>query len=139
MMEYCEAYAKALQLLNVRFLSVGELKKKLMDRGAAEDVIDAVIAALTEERFLDDERLACSVYRYYASKGRYGHLYIANCLRKRQLPVPESVEPMDEYAVAEKLIKQKFPVLDKNYAKAARYLQYRGFSASVIREVLAEY
>lgn len=91
-MEYREAYEKALQLLNVRFLSERELRDKLRRRGAADAVLDEVVAALKEEHFLDDQRLAGDVYRYYARKGQYGHLYIANRLRRRGLPVPEDVE-----------------------------------------------
>ena len=86
-MEYREAYEKALQLLNVRFLSERELRDKLRRRGAADAVLDEVVAALKEEHFLDDQRLAGDVYRYYARKGQYGHLYIANRLRRRGLCV----------------------------------------------------
>ena len=57
-MDYKEAYAKSLRLLNVRFLSEGELRRKLERHGADGEVIDAVIAKLKEERFVDDERLA---------------------------------------------------------------------------------
>ena len=47
-MEYREAYEKALQLLNVRFLSERELRDKLRRRGAADAVLDEVVAALKE-------------------------------------------------------------------------------------------
>ena len=49
-MEYREAYEKALQLLNVRFLSERELRDKLRRRGAADAVLDEVVAALKEEQ-----------------------------------------------------------------------------------------
>ena len=68
-MDYREAYEKALQLLNVRFLSEGELKAKLRRRGVDDDVLEDVVAALEGEHFLDDQRLARDVYRYYARKG----------------------------------------------------------------------
>ena len=100
-MDYKEAYAKSLRLLNVRFLSEGELRRKLARHDAAGEVIDAVIAKLKEERFVDDERLARSVYKQYAQKGRYGHLYIVNCLRRRDLPVPDELERPDEDEAAE--------------------------------------
>lgn len=45
-MDYREAYEKALQLLNVRFLSEGELKAKLRRRGVDDDVLKDVVAAL---------------------------------------------------------------------------------------------
>lgn len=137
-MDYREAYAKALKLLNVRFLSEGELRQKLRRYGTADAVLDEVLAKLQEERFVDDDRLARAVYAYYANKKQYGHLYIVQRLKKRQLPVPEDVERVDEFPIVEAMVAKKFPGPDRDYAKAARYLQYRGFSLSVIREVLAE-
>ena len=91
---------------------------------------------LKKEHFIDDERLAADVYRYYARKGQYGHLYIVNKLRHRQLPVPEEREPIDEYALAERLIAKRFADKDQDGRKIARFLQNRGFSLSVIRDML---
>ncbi|MCH4166269.1 MAG: recombination regulator RecX [Megasphaera sp.] len=135
-MEYKEAYAKSLRLLNVRFLSEGELRKKLKDRQTPDAVIDDVLAMLKEEHFIDDERLAHDVYRYYIRKGQYGRIYIVNRLRKRQLPVPEDIEYTDEYDVAKKLICRKFGTEGADPRKIARYLQYRGFATAVIKECL---
>lgn len=137
-MTYREAYAKALKVLNVRFLSEGELRKKLQRYEVDAAVLDDVIAALKDERFLDDQRLACAVYQYYAKKRQYGHRYIVQRLQKRQLPVPDDVEKVDEYAVAQALVDKKFPGPKRDYAKAARYLQYRGFAVSVICDILDE-
>ena len=120
-MDYREAYEKALQLLNVRFLSEGELKAKLRRRGVDDDVLKDVVAALEGEHFLDDQRLARDVYRYYARKGQYGHLYIVNRLRRRCLPVPEDVERPDEYALAGNLVKRKFSYRADEARKAARF------------------
>ena len=138
-MDYREAYEKALQLLNVRFLSEGELKATRRRRGVDDDVLEDVVAALEGEHFLDDQRLARDVYRYYARKGQYGHLYIVNRLRRRCLPVPEDVERPDEYALAGDLVKRKFSYRADEARKAARFLQYRGFSPSVIRDVLEDF
>lgn len=135
-MEYREAYGKALKLLNIRFLSEQELRKKLAQRQVTEDVIDEVVETLQGEHFLDDDRLARAVYAYYAKKKQYGHRYIVNRLKMRGLPVPEDLERVDEYAVVEAIVAKKFPGPDRDYAKAVRYLQYRGFSSSVIRDVL---
>lgn len=135
-MDYKEAYAKSLRLLTIRFLSEGELRKKLRDRKAEDDIINRVLDTLKEEHFIDDDRLAHEVYRYYAKKEQYGHRYIVNCLKKRYLPIPEDVKHPDEYAVASVLVKRKFDIKDNDPRKIARYLQYRGFSVSVIKEIL---
>lgn len=135
-MNYKETYAKALRLLNVRFLSEGELRQKLRSRDASEEIIDDVLSMLKKEHFIDDERLAADVYRYYARKGQYGHLYIVNKLRHRQLPVPEEREPLDEYRLAEQLVAKRFANTETDSRKIARFLQNRGFSISVIRDML---
>lgn len=135
-MDYKDAYAKSLQLLNIRFLSEGELRKKLACKDATEAVIDQVVAMLKEEHFLDDDRLARAVYQYYVKKDQYGHAYIAGRLRRRQLPIPEDIERPDECAVAARLIHRKFGDKEVDPHKIARYLGYRGFATSVIREML---
>ena len=58
---------------------------------------------------------------------QYGHLYIANRLRRRGLPVPEDVERPDEYALAQALAGRKFSYRADEARKAARFLQYRAF------------
>ena len=78
-MDYNEAYARALRLLNVRFLSEGELRRKLKVRHTGDEVIDEVLETLRQEHFVDDQRLAEAVYAYYARKGQYGHRYIVSC------------------------------------------------------------
>ena len=84
-MEYREAYEKALQLLNVRFLSERELRDKLRRRGAADAVLDEVVAMA--------QALAGRKFSYRADEAR----------------------------------------------KAARFLQYRGFSPSVIGDILEDF
>ena len=137
-MTYSEAYEKALQLLNVRFLSEGELRTKLRRRDVRDDVIDEVMAMLKEEHFIDDDRLARQVYAYYVRKKQYGHLYIANCLRRRQLMVPDDIERLMN-TLGRNLAERKFSRRHDEKRKAARYLQYRGFSPSVIAEVIASF
>lgn len=137
-MDYKEAYAKALRLLNIRFLSEGELRRKMDRYGAGGEVIDAVIDKLKEERFVDDMRLARAVYKQYAQKGRYGHLYIVNCLRRRALPIPDELEGLDEEESARRLVRQRFKS-GADVRKIARFLQYRGFSPSVIRNVVDDF
>lgn len=135
-MDYNEAYARALRLLNIRFLSEGELRRKLQVRGTGNEVIDDVLETLRQEHFVDDQRLAEAVYAYYARKGQYGHRYIVSRLQKRQLPVPENTPCVDEMTVAEQLVSRRFKE-GTEPRKIARFLQYRGFSPSIIREILS--
>ena len=135
-MDYNEAYARALRLLNICFLSEGELRRKLQVRGTGNEVIDDVLETLRQEHFVDDQRLAEAVYAYYARKGQYGHRYIVSRLQKQQLPVPENTPCVDEMTVAEQLVSRRFKE-GTEPRKIARFLQYRGFSPSVIREILS--
>ena len=130
-MEYKEAYGAALRFLNVRFLSEEELRRKLRRREVTEK--------LKSERFLDDHRLAESVYRYYAQKAQYGHAYICNKLRLRFLPVPEETEAYDEVSVALALVAKKFKNRCDNEQKIIRYLQNRGFSGKAVRAALEDF
>lgn len=133
-MDYADVYRKSLRLLNVRFLSEGELRRKLKRYDADDAVVDAVIARLKEERFIDDARLARAVYDRYVQKRQYGRAYIVRYLKRRCLPVPDGAEAFDELDAAEHVVNRRF----KNGAepqKIARFLLYRGFSPSVIGKV----
>ncbi|MCI1821686.1 MAG: recombination regulator RecX [Megasphaera sp.] len=135
-MDYNEAYGQALRFLNVRFLSEGELRKKLKNKDIDMRIIEKVIIQLKEERFIDDMRLAYDVYHYFVKKEQYGHLYICERLKHRMLPIPEDLERIDEYAVAKKLLTKKFSQLPQDPRKIARFLQYRGFSLYIISDIL---
>jgi regulatory protein len=138
-MEYKECYGAALRLLNVRFLSENELRRKLLRRGMPEAVIDEVVEKLKEERFIDDERLAEAVYRYYVKKAQYGHAYICNRLRLRDLSVPDEREPFDETVTALALTRKTFKNGGADQRKIARFLQNRGFSITAVQAVLADF
>ncbi len=132
-MDYREAYEKALQLLNVRFLSEGELKAKLRRRGVDDDVLEDVVAALEGEHFLDDQRLARDVYRYYARKGQYGHLYIVNRLRRRLNAVNTEGYRNDEFKTIHAPMKPaRRPVF---YSTAAFRPQSYGTSWKILRSI----
>lgn len=58
----------ALRLLDAAPRSSGALRDRLCDKGYDADVVDAVVARLTEVRLLDDESYAQSVVRYCAGR-----------------------------------------------------------------------
>jgi hypothetical protein len=134
-----EVYGKALRYLQVRFLSEGELVQKLNRYGAVEGDIVAVINQLKQERFIDDQRLALAVAEQYMKKKQYGRLYIVHKLKRRYLPIPSILSSLNERDIACQLVKQKFLQDDVDKKKIARYLTNRGFSVSIISEILHEY
>ena len=61
------AKKKALRLLEKRSLSVAEIRKRLIDRGFAEDIADLTSKWLVETGLLNDEEYACGIISHCRS------------------------------------------------------------------------
>ena len=136
------ARATALNLLARREHSRAELRRKLMTRGCAETVAEAVLNSLEDAGYLSDERYAEVYVRTRAEKG-YGPLRIRAELRERG--VAESV--IDDCLAAHhgawsahlarvyaKRFKRAGDFAER--ARQARFFQSRGFTLEQIRAVL---
>ena len=153
-------YNAAIRLLASREHSVLELKQKLNQRSARlklsaakqdlSELIDEVIQSLQEQGLQSDLRFAEAVVRSRISRG-YGPFYIEQALRTKgissaQLDEVEAWHLADWTALARELKDRRFPDVcaetryedPKSYQKAARALQQKGFSGSVIARVLVE-
>jgi regulatory protein len=135
-----EARAIAMALLARRDFASKELREKLGDKGVAGTASEAVIAELTREGLLNDERYAQNYVAYHAGRGQ-GPLRIAAELRRRGV-ASDLIEPAlaagpDWSALARKVCRAKFgpepPDTWALRARRARFLQYRGFSSDHIR------
>jgi regulatory protein len=62
-------YLSALRILNVRFNSEAELRRKLAMKEFGREVIDDAIDRLRRERWIDDERFAAAYVRMRVRKG----------------------------------------------------------------------
>ncbi|MGH9423717.1 MAG: regulatory protein RecX [Thermoanaerobaculia bacterium] len=62
-------YLSALRILNVRFNSEAELRRKLAAKQFDRDVIDGTLDRLRREKWLDDERFAAAFVRMRVRKG----------------------------------------------------------------------
>ncbi|HET7712726.1 MAG TPA: regulatory protein RecX [Thermoanaerobaculia bacterium] len=62
-------YAAALRLLNHRFNSVEELRRKLRSKRFEDAAIASTIERLTREKWLDDQRYAAAFARTRSSRG----------------------------------------------------------------------
>lgn len=62
-------YLAGLRILNVRFNSEAELRRKLATKGFDRDAIDDAIERLRREKWLDDERFAAAFVRMRVRKG----------------------------------------------------------------------
>jgi regulatory protein len=147
---YRSALKRALMILARRDHSVGELIQKLALRGYAEDIVQRVVAECRRLNYLDDERAALQVIRRMKRKGM-GTRRIRSELRKRGLDGEQaegqlrtSVTPADEWSMAQRVALKKWKSLGsvlndrEKKIRLQRFLQYRGFSDSVILEMLKE-
>lgn len=139
---------RAIRLLAGRERSRAELVKKMAEHGTVDE-ISAVLDDLTELGLLSDERYAASYVRSHSA--RLGRSRLAQTLRAKGIGSDLAAEQLDtqlateidndEYQRANALWTRKFgqvPKDAKEWARQARFLQYRGFSTDVIRQILRD-
>ena len=137
-----ETRTAAVALLARRDYATGELRQKLRARAADEATLAQVIADLTREGLLNDERYAYNFVAYHAARGQ-GPVRIAAQLRQHGVTetlvdAALSAGP-DWRALANKVRRAKFgaapPASWALKARQARFLLYRGFAAEQVRAV----
>lgn len=133
---------RAERILAYRDRTPLELKKRVARLGFDPALIDEVIKDYVENKVLDEERLVQSFIADCSRLNPRGNFYI-----KRQL-LAKGVEPglvekylaeRDEREVAERLlVKLKSRRKDLDRTRAYRLLASRGFTPSVVSEVIGE-
>ncbi|MCX7174798.1 MAG: recombination regulator RecX [Proteobacteria bacterium] len=138
---------RAVKLLARRDHSRVELSKKLTPLGTSEE-INAVLDQLEQTGLLSDARAAAAYVRGHAA--RFGAAKLNHSLRAKGISA-ELIEASlaqqelgSELQRARELWQRKFgkhPASDvrdaKEWARQARFLQSRGFSAEIIRKLLS--
>ena len=150
-----DAYLSALRILKYRFNSEAELRRKLRAKRFEKDDIEAVIARLHREKWLDDERFAGAFVRTRANK-RVGKLRIRRELQAAgvnettaEQALAENVDPERERESLEALCARRLRVLvrrhgaeylesDEAHAKLTTYLIGHGYDSALVREVVKE-
>lgn len=148
-------YLAALRILNYRFNSEGELRRKLRAKKFEKDAIDSTIARLHKERWLDDERFAGAFVRTRANKG-IGKLRIVRELQAAgidqsaaQEAVTANVEPESEREALLELGRKRARMLVRRHGdaflstadgrnKLAGYLLKQGYDAALVREAVRQ-
>ena len=143
-------YIAAMRILNHRFNSEEELRRKLEMKEFAGDVIDTTIDRLRREKWLDDSRFAAAYVRTRVRRG-IGLLRI-----KRELiaagvdgetiarALDESLADHDERAAALVSAKKRLAVLRRRdhdasiRQKLVAYLFRQGFDSSMAIDVVRE-
>ncbi len=139
-----EVRRAAVALLARRDHSRRELAAKLAQRGFSVEMIELVLSALAAEGLQSDARFA-EIYINSARGKGHGLMRIRAALRERGVAqeIIESQLADDEtdwMAEVERVRRKRFgaeiPKDAKEWARQARFLQYRGFSAEQIRKAL---
>jgi len=130
----------ALRALGVRERTEQELRDMLARRGAEADVIEDVVAALQEERLVDDAGYARRFTEDRRLLDRWGSERIARDLERRGIERDLIDAALaghgqeDELAVAIELLDRRFPLPfdgDRERDKAWRMLVRRGYAAEI--------
>ncbi|GLR76752.1 regulatory protein RecX [Aliivibrio sifiae] len=139
-------YEQAVILLAKRDYSSGEINRHLKQNAPdKEAVIDAVMERLISHHYLDDSRLIEKEIAKQLNK-KHGLIRIKQELKQKELDsllIEQALEDLDVdwFELAEELRVKKFgnelPKDEKEKAKQIRYLQYRGYSLSIIINLLS--
>lgn len=135
----------AMDLLARREHGRVELTRKLRQRGACPDMIDAALDRLTEEGLLSESRYLESFINYRSRSG-YGPLRIREELGQRGLARGDIEEALRECGfnwqeLLEDTWRRKFagqlPADAKERARQGRFLSYRGYPLEMIGRLLS--
>ncbi|MBK5931410.1 regulatory protein RecX [Halochromatium salexigens] len=139
-----EIRSRALKLLSTREHSRLELARKLCQRGYPEAAVETVIESLVANELLSEERLIAAYVAERLAKG-FGPLRIRAELREKGLS-DERVQPyleLDDQTLSDCLTqayRKRFGETEaedqREQAKRARFLEYRGFPSRVIARFL---
>lgn len=132
----------ALNFLSIREHARAELRQKLLNKKYSPNAVDQVLTQLQIDDLLSETRFTESFIRSRRNKG-YGPIRIRYELQQHGIVAPMLDELLDSHdpqwtRVARRERQKKFsisPPLDlKQKAKQIRFLQYRGFSTTQIKE-----
>jgi regulatory protein len=144
-------YTAAMRILNHRFNSEGEMRRKLDGKEFPRDVIDETVDRLRREKWIDDDRFAAAYVRMRVRKGigrrrikrELLQAGVENDTIAKALDVPDH----DERAAAVASARKRLAILrrrDDDEAirqKLVAYLFRQGYDSSlamdVVREVMA--
>jgi len=139
-----DPYGDAMRLLVRREHSRTELRRKLSLKGHEGDALEAALDRLAAEKLQSDTRFVEIFVRHRVQQG-YGPVRISGELRERGVDELEAEAGLDAAEVdwqelAQATALRRFGETSaedaREWAKRARYLQYRGFPADMVRRVL---
>ena len=141
-----DCYDKAAELLARRPHFRQELASKLLSRSFSDDEVDLTLDKLTEQGHLDDRRHALDLASGRFQRKGFGPRRIRAELERRGVSseiasvISETVFPdRDSQVEAGRIVLQKRRLSEElNRQKVARHLERKGYSKSVILQLLEE-
>ena len=148
-------YASAMRILNLRWNSVVELRRKLARKDFEPEVIEETLARLTAEKWLDDERFAAAFTRGRARK-RIGSRRIVRELGAAGVATEtaeriarETVDPVAERDAMVALCQKKMRMIARRHGddalhsddvrkKLSAYLLNHGYEMGDVIDVVRE-
>lgn len=138
-----EIWQCSLHLITRRSHSKHELQQKLHCKGYNDDSIEKVIQRLEEYGYINDTKLANSLFHKYLQANKYSIKQIHYKLKQRGLPdailseITKNHDDIEEWQSALKIVNVRFKNFDTvTKEKMYRYLASKGFSSSSIHRVL---
>ncbi|WP_290647805.1 regulatory protein RecX [Aquisalimonas sp.] len=138
------AYETGVRLLARREHSSLELARKLGSRGYSRDIVESVLDRLVWQGYLSDERFTEMFIRQRCEQGQ-GPVRIVADLAQRGIGESLARHYLDQQAVdwidQARLVRQRRfgdtrPTSRRDWARQARFLAGRGFSAEQVHAVL---
>lgn len=135
-----ELRARALRLLARREHSRTELERKLAQHAQSSQVVENLLFELKEKKQLSDERYAAERARSLSRK--YGAAKIRHDLKSKGIDaqIIDRISSEGDLERARAILARKYrtPAMTREErAKRMRFLQSRGFSSEIIRELLS--
>ncbi|WP_457640357.1 regulatory protein RecX [Persephonella sp.] len=126
----------AFKLLSKKDYFKAELKDKLIRKGFDQEEVEEVIFYLEKNGYIDDIKLKERYKEILLEKGK-SPLYIKKKLYSKGVNSPE-ISYEEEFQTAYNLLKTKYRK-EKEFNTVVKFLKNRGFSCSVIMEVVNKF
>ena len=136
--DYLDAERKACELLARAPTTRRRLEQKLRGRGFGAELVERVIARVTELGYLDDTSFAESWVRFRLERHPEGRAALCAGLQRRGIDrataeaVVGRVSEADELAAAQRVAAR---TVELSFVQAVRKLSARGFPAPLVRRV----
>lgn len=128
-----KAYEYAVFLLSLKLRTVGEMLKKMQDRGYTEQVIERVLGQLKDQRYINDERYAEIFLENLKAYRSFGFFGIKKKMLEKKLPqalidstLAAGLSVAEEMKIAQRLLKKE-GYTGKTSAENSEEVTYRTY------------